>query len=174
MNDDNRDKDRDPKWNDEEERETHNLMRTQTAPRKKHGTRVTFNFVCGWCGKNAVLDYRPKIAELDDILCEDCMEKNEDSARWKIVREKKKMEEGLGLFPKNCDECGREEMLTRPTRRGVAYVCQRCKQQQATPNKERLEGAEKVNLGLKVRRKKKEPEVAQDEVAQEEVAQEEE
>jgi ribosomal protein L37AE/L43A len=83
------------------------------------------------------------------------MQEHEAGDRWKIVREKKKMETTRPEFEINCSECGRTEIVSRLPRHGEAYVCQRCKQEQAIPDKTRLEGAESVDGLLKVRRKKK-------------------
>ncbi len=133
---------------------SHNLSKTQNAPRKKHGTRVQFNFTCSGCGIESSLDYRPKVS-LDEILCEDCMQEHEASDRWKIVREKKQMETTRPEFKIDCVECGRTDIVGRLPKPGTDYVCERCKQEQAIPDKSRLEGAESVDGLLKVRRKKK-------------------
>ena len=106
------------------------------------------------CGIESSLDYRPKVS-LDEILCEDCMQEHEAGDRWKIVREKKQMETTRPEFKIDCVECGRTDIVGRLPKPGTDYVCERCKQEQAIPDKSRLEGAESVDGLLKVRRKKK-------------------
>lgn len=158
MSDEETDEKREGQWQDRDEDKplkqfSHNLSKTQNAPRRKHGTRVQFNFTCSGCGIESTLDYRPKVS-LEEILCENCMQDHEASDRWKIVREKKQMETTRPEYKIDCVECGRTDIVGRLPRLGTDYVCERCKQEQAIPDKSRLEGAESVDGLMKVRRKK--------------------
>ena len=146
---------------DEDERPkgpVYNLEKTLDAPRKKHGTRVLLNVVCSGCGKESTLDYKPKGVSLKAILCEACMKETAIAPRWEIVREKKSMEAGGRQWTLTCADCGRKELVSKPLRKGKVHVCRRCKEDEATPDHSRLEGAEPLAEGEEgsplIRRKK--------------------
>ncbi len=134
---------------------TFDVSKSVNAPRKTHGTRVAFTFVCAGCGAESTLDYKPKGVPVEHLLCEDCMSSADKAGRWKLIRTKKEWEERKRTFELVCTECGNIEYSNRPPRKGRDHVCERCLMEQAQPDKSRLAGAHRVEGGVMVRRKKK-------------------
>lgn len=132
----------------------HDVSGSLNAPRKKHGTRVAITFVCSGCGTESQLDYKPRGVALTELLCETCMGAKEGSDRWKLVREKKKFETTQRTYRVTCSECGFKDTLSRAPK--GQWICNRCKNEHATPDPTRLEAMEAVEgePQVFVRRKK--------------------
>jgi hypothetical protein len=133
----------------------HDVSKSLNAPRKKHGTRVLITFLCSGCAVESQLDYKPRGVALTDMLCEECMNAQEGSERWKLIRDKKFNETRMSQFRVKCHECGGIDMMSRKPR--GEHTCDRCKMEQAQPDKSRLKDMQPVETAdnlVFVRRKK--------------------
>lgn len=124
--------------------------KTRNLPvRKKYGMRMTIPIVCAACGKEAVLDHKPKGAALHELKCQDCLAQTlGQNSTWADIQREREEENRL-VWDIKCSECGRVEQVNFKPRRGSTYECSRCFQDQAEPSRERLEGREKVHEDVK-------------------------
>lgn len=126
--------------------------RRKTSPRKKHGTRVMLPITCANCGTEDTLDYVPKGADLDDVLCSDCArEKFGTDSDWARVERKKARDKGRE-WSFECDECGRTDWVPFEPKPDRTYLCNLCRFDHDTPSPERLAGREKAAGGVFIRR----------------------
>ena len=127
--------------------------RRPTVPRKKHGTRVMLPITCAECGETDTLDYVPKGADLDDVLCSECAREQfgTDSA-WARVERRKKEEAKQREWKFECDECGRTDYLPFEPKPERHYECNLCRMDHDTPSPERLAGKRKAAGGVFIRR----------------------
>ncbi len=125
-------------------------------PRKKHGTRVMLPITCARCGKDDTLDYVPKGADFDDVLCSECADAAfGDRTDWQKVQQEKE-KEAKKEYPFTCDECGRKDYLPFKPKEDRVYSCNMCRFEHDTPSKDRLEGRQKAGgAGVFIRRKNK-------------------
>ncbi len=126
--------------------------RRKSTPQKKHGTRVMLPITCVRCGKSDTLDYVPKGADLDDVLCSHCarQEFGTDSDWARIDRQKAKKSGKEYAF--DCDECGRTDYVPFEPKEDRTYLCNYCMMDHDTPKKERLAGRQKAAGGVFIRR----------------------
>lgn len=127
--------------------------RDQSIPRKEHGTRVMLPITCMQCGETDTLDYVPKGADLDEVLCSDCARERfgSDSA-WARIERSKQNETGDREWKFECDECGRVDYLPFEPKPDRDYQCNLCRLDHDTPSKERLRGKQKAAGGVFIRR----------------------
>ena len=127
----------------------------KSIPRKKHGTRVMLPIKCAECGAPDTLDYVPKGANLDEILCRACArEEFGDDSAWARVDRRKQREAGGAEWAFTCDECGRKGYLPFEPQPDRIYECNLCRMDHDTPSRERLAGREKAGGGVFIRRKR--------------------
>ena len=124
----------------------------KSIPRKQHGTRVMLPITCAECGEPDTLDYVPKGADLDDVLCGKCAQEQfgSDSPWARIDRKKKGQKDQEWEF--ECDECGRTDYLPFEPQPDRHYECNLCRLDHDTPSPERLSGKEKAAGGVFIRR----------------------
>lgn len=125
----------------------------KSIPRKQHGTRVMLPITCSECGEKDTLDYVPKGAALDEVLCRSCALKafGPDSDWARVVRYKEK--DAKKEYEFSCDECGRTDYLPFEPREDRTYLCNLCRFDHDTPSKDRLAGREKTAGGVFIRRR---------------------
>ncbi len=125
----------------------------KSVPRKEHGTRVMLPITCAECGEPDTLDYVPKGADLDEVLCSECAREQfgTDSA-WARIEQTKKRESGDEEWEFECDECGRTDYLPFEPREDRHYECNLCRLDHDTPSPERLKGRKKAAGGVFIRR----------------------
>lgn len=132
-----------------------NERREARAPRKKHGTRVSFPIDCTMCGAEETLDYVPKGLKLSEALCSDCVRATYgDKSRWQQISETKALE-AQREWTIECATCGREDYLNFEPKPEREYQCVRCFHDQArprhagepTPKKKRIGRAVYVRRG---------------------------
>ena len=129
------------------------VRKRKTIPRKKHGTRVMLPITCAECGGADTLDYVPKGADLDDILCRDCArEEFGTNSDWARIERKKKQEAGAE-WEFQCDTCGRTDYLPFEPKPDRIYDYNLCRLDHDVPSRERLQGREKAAGGVFIRRK---------------------
>ena len=125
----------------------------KTIPRKRHGTRVMLPITCGECGETDTLDYVPKGADLDDVLCRECArEEFGTDSDWARIEQKKKREAGGGEWKFDCDTCGRTDYLPFEPQPEREYECNLCRLDHDVPSPDRLKGREKAAGGVFIRR----------------------
>lgn len=126
--------------------------RRNSTPQRKHGTRVMLPITCVRCGDADTLDYVPKGADLDDVLCSKCAreEFGTDSDWARIERQKKK--DSRPDYEFTCDECGRTDYLHFEPKDDRTYLCNLCMMDHDTPSKDRLAGRQKAAGGVFIRR----------------------
>lgn len=109
---------------------------------------------CSECGEKDTLDYVPKGAALDDVLCRACALKtfgpDSDWARIDRYKERDTQKE----YEFSCDECGRTDYLPFQPHKDRTYLCNLCRFDHETPSKGRLAGREKTAGGVFIRRRK--------------------
>ncbi len=129
-------------------------QRRKSIPRKQHGTRVMLPITCAECGETDTLDYVPKGADLDDVLCQDCAREQfgTDSDWARIERKKNKRNKADKEWEFECDECGRTDYLPFEPQPDRHYECNLCRLDHDTPSPERLSGREKAAGGVFIRR----------------------
>ncbi len=126
--------------------------RHKSSPRKKHGTRVSFEIICAQCDKEETLDYVPKGVSLKDALCSECVRTTYgDESRWAKVKDEKD-EEQKHEWEISCVDCGREDYLKFPPNPDKEYRCVRCYHLQEAPSPERLEGKKRVGRAVYIRK----------------------
>lgn len=127
----------------------------RNIPRKQHGTRVMLPIKCSECGKLDTLDYVPKGADFDDVLCKECAAKTfGDKSEWaKIEGYKQKDAQKDQEWEFHCDECGRKDILPFQPQPDRTYLCSRCHHEHETPSRERIAGRERAAGGVFIRRK---------------------
>lgn len=124
----------------------------KTAPRKKHGTRVMLPITCAECGQSDTLDYVPKGADLDEVLCRKCArEEFGTDSDWARI-ERKKQREADGEWEFECESCGRTDYLPFEPKPDRVYECNLCRLDHDVPSPERLKGREKAAGGVFIRR----------------------
>lgn len=128
--------------------------RSGSVPRKKHGTRVMLPITCVECGESDTLDYVPKGADLDDVLCRSCAreEFGTDSDWARIERDKDQDRSERKEWKFKCDECGRTDYLPFEPKPDRHYECNMCRLDHDTPSHERLEGRKQAAGGVFIRR----------------------
>lgn len=125
----------------------------KSVPRRKHGTRVMLPITCAECGASDTLDYVPKGADLDDVLCSDCArEQFGTDSDWARIERKKSQESDGGEWAFECDTCGETDYLPFEPKPEREYTCNLCRFDHDTPSRERLEGREKAAGGVFIRR----------------------
>lgn len=124
----------------------------KTVPRKKHGTRVMLPITCAECGETDTLDYVPKGADLDDVLCRDCArEEFGTDSDWARIERKKAREHG-DEWEFECDSCGRTDYLPFEPKPDRVYECNLCRYDHEVPSRDRLANREKAAGGVFIRR----------------------
>lgn len=122
-----------------------------SIPRLEHGTRVYYPITCQKCGKGEVLSYVPKVN--GELLCTGCASERYGRTWYQV---KLDAEDERREHEFECATCGRMDALPFKPQAGRKYHCGRCMEDQALPNKGRLEGFEEVedpeSVGLRVRR----------------------
>ena len=127
----------------------------KSIPSKQHGTRVMLPITCAECGETDTLDYVPKGADLDDVLCRECAleQFGTDSAWARIEREKEaKRKRGHQEFEFECHQCGRTDYLPFEPQDDRTYDCNLCRLDHDTPSPQRLANREKAAGGVFIRR----------------------
>ena len=109
-------------------------QRERSAPRKRHGTRVSLRIECPECGQEAELDYVPKGVALDEVLCPDCFGEENESSRWEEVQRQKEREQ-TSEWEIECAKCGRPDFLNFEPDRNKDYLCTRCFYKHEEPKK---------------------------------------
>ena len=133
-------------------KEKHDEKKEKKAPRKTHGTRVSFPITCARCGAEETLDYVPKGVKLSEALCSDCVrETHGEQSRWSQVSEKKRQEQ-KGEWEITCARCGRTDYLKFEPKPDKDYYCVRCFHQHEEPSPDRLEDKKQVGRAVYVRR----------------------
>jgi|SRR5690554_4325413 len=131
----------------------------KNIPRRKHGTRVMLPITCSECGTKEILDYMPKGAKIEEVLCTPCARKlfGTDSpwARTDAAKRREQERESKTSWEFKCAECGRDDLLPFFPKPGEDFFCKRCHQEQETPSKERLAGREKAGGGVFIRKRDK-------------------
>lgn len=127
--------------------------RNQSVPRKDHGTRVMLPITCAKCGETDTLDYVPKGAALDDVLCRECArEEFGTDSDWARMDRTKKNESDDDEWEFECDKCGRTDYLPFEPKPDREYQCNLCRLDHDTPSKERLQGRKQAAGGVFIRR----------------------
>lgn len=126
----------------------------QSIPRKRHNTRVMLPITCKECGQPDTLDYVPKGANLDEILCRDCAAEifGDDSDWARIEGYKKKDAEKDKEWEFQCDDCGRTDYLPFEPQDDRQYQCNLCRFEHDTPSPDRISGRKKAAGGVFIRR----------------------
>ncbi len=127
--------------------------KSKSIPRKQHGTRVMLPITCAECGETDTLDYVPKGADLDDVLCSDCArEEFGTDSDWARIERTKEEEADDKEWRFECDECGRVDYLPFEPKPDREYECNLCRLDHDTPKKDRLSGREEAAGGVFIRR----------------------
>lgn len=128
----------------------------RNSPRKKHGTRVMLPIKCSECGKLDTLDYVPKGAAFNDVLCKECAAATfgpkSDWARIEGYKQQDAQKENQE-HEFHCDECGRKDLLPFKPQPERTYLCSRCHYEHETPQHERIADREEAAPGIFIRRK---------------------
>lgn len=108
------------------------------SPRKQHGTRVTCRITCAECGEEAELDYVPKGVSIEEALCQDCLQdQQEEGSRWTEVR-RRKTRERKSEWSIECARCGATDYLHFEPQDDRDYYCTRCYHRHEEPDNDRL------------------------------------
>lgn len=122
-------------------------------PRKDHGTRVMLPITCAECGQTDTLDYVPKGADLDDVLCSECArDQFGTDSDWARIDRAKEKESGDKEWEFQCDECGRTDYLPFEPKDDRTYECNLCRLDHDTPSEDRLKDREVAAGGVFIRR----------------------
>ena len=125
----------------------------KNIPRKQHGTRVMLPITCAECGDTDTLDYVPKGADLDEVLCRKCAREEFGSdSDWARIERTKKREAGDDEWEFECDDCGRTDVLPFEPKPDRDYQCNLCRLDHDTPTRERLADREQAAGGVFIRR----------------------
>jgi len=118
-----------------------------SIPRLDHGTRVFYPIVCQKCGKEEVLAHVPRVN--GEVMCTDCAAERHGKTWYqvKLAAEAEKAEHTI-----ECATCGRTDTIPFKPAPNRKYHCRRCLDDEAQPNRDRLEGFEPVDKFMKVRR----------------------
>lgn len=136
-----------------DESESSQKRRRKKVPRKEHGTRVMLPITCAECGEADTLDYVPKGAKLDEVLCRDCArEEFGTDSDWARIERTKQREAGDREWEFECDSCGRTDYLPFKPKPDREYECNMCRLEHDTPSPDRLSGREEAAGGVYIRR----------------------
>ena len=126
----------------------------KNIPRKQHGTRVMLPITCAECGEPDTLDYVPKGANLDEVLCSKCArEEFGTDSDWARVDRSKQRESSRKEWAFECAECGRTDYVPFEPHPERTYECNLCRLDHDTPSPGRLDGREKAAGGVFIRRR---------------------
>ena len=126
----------------------------KNIPRKQHGTRVMLPITCSECGAKDTLDYVPKGAALDDVLCRECAsDQFGTDSDWARVQRAKQREDKNREYAFDCDTCGRTDYLPFEPHPERTYECNLCRLDHDTPSKERIANRKKAAGGVFIRRR---------------------
>lgn len=131
-----------------------NRQEDKSIPRKEHGTRVMLPITCAECGATDTLDYVPKGADLDEVLCSDCArEEFGTDSDWARVEQAKQEDSDDREWKFECDSCGRTDYLPFEPKPDRHYECNLCRLDHETPDEDRLSGREEAAGGVFIRRR---------------------